>query len=271
MKKSEALRILGLQDGATDDEIKKAHRAKVIEHHPDKYAQDPEKHAWAEEQTKRINEARDVLISRKWEPEYGRGPYANPYNPYGNPYGASPSRGQGGQGTPGSSNPYGDPFSGWPFGGGQGQSTWVWTSWDGAAQAGNPFDPFGATQPRKTPAEQKADAEKDLRTEIGVIAIKLVCLAVLSVFASVASGLFLYVAASIIYGLWKRLGSCLIAFFFPIALVGAPFLMLIAPRAGAVTFGLAIFFALAVLFDIVNTRNAVSVYLAARKAASSAK
>ncbi len=218
MKKSEALRILGLQDGATDDEIKKAHRAKVIEHHPDKYAQDPEKHAWAEEQTKRINEARDVLISRKWEPEYGRGPYANPYNPY-----------------------------------------------------GNPFDPFGATQPRKTPAEQKADAEKDLRTEIGVIAIKLVCLAVLSVFASVASGLFLYVAASIIYGLWKRLGSCLIAFFFPIALVGAPFLMLIAPRAGAVTFGLAIFFALAVLFDIVNMRNAVGVYLAARKAASSAK
>ena len=158
-----------------------------------------------------------------------------------------------------------------PFGGGQGQSTWVWTSWDGAAQAGNPFDPFGATQPRKTPAEQKADAEKDLRTEIGVIAIKLVCLAVLSVFASVASGLFLYVAASIIYGLWKRLGSCLIAFFFPIALVGAPFLMLIAPRAGAVTFGLAIFFALAVLFDIVNMRNAVDVYLAARKAASSAK
>ncbi|WP_139653728.1 J domain-containing protein [Raoultibacter phocaeensis] len=267
MKKSEALSILGLHDGATDDEIKKAHRVKVIEHHPDKYAQDPEKHAWAEEQTKRINEARDVLISRKWEPEYGRGPYANPYNPYANPYGGSPARGQGG-GTPGSSNnPYGDPFGDWPFGGGQGQTTWVWTSWDGASQAGNPFDPFGTAQPQKTPAERYEDAKKDLRTELGVIGVKLVCLAVLSVLASPASGLFLYVAASVIYGLWKRLGSCLIAFFFPIALIGAPFLMLIAPRAGAVTFGLAIFFALAVLFDIVNVRNAVTLYRQTRKAA----
>lgn len=265
MKKSEALRILGLQDGATDDEIKKAHRVKVIEHHPDKYAQDPEKHAWAEEQTKRINEARDVLISRKWEPEFGRGPYANPY---GNPYAGSPSRGQGTGGTPGSSNPYGDPFQGWPFGAGQGQTTWVWTSWDAATQAGNPFDPFGAARPQKTPAEKLDEAQKNLRNELGVIAIKLACLAVLGVLASLASGLFLYVAASIIYGLWKRLGSCLVAFFFPIALVGAPFLMLIAPRAGAVTFGLAIFFALAVLFDIVNVRNAVNAYRAARKAAA---
>ena len=261
MKKSEALRILGLQDGATDDEIKKAHRVKVIEHHPDKYAQDPEKHAWAEEQTKRINEARDVLISRKWEPEYGRGPYANPYNPYG----GSPARGQGG-GAPGSANPYGDPFGDWPFGGGRGQTTWVWTSWDGASQAGNPFDPFGA-RPQKTPAEHYEDAKKDLRTDLGFIGIKFVCLLVLSVLASPASGLFLYVAASIIYGLWKRLGSCLIAFFFPIALVGAPFLMLIAPRAGAVTFGLAIFFALAVLFDIANVRTSVNVYRKTKKAA----
>lgn len=264
MKKSEALRILGLQDGASDDAVKKAHREKVIEHHPDKYAQDPDKHAWAEEQTKRINEARDVLLSRKWEPEYGRGPYANPYNPYG----GSPARGSGG-GTPGTAgNPYGDPFGDWPFGGGQGQTTWVWTSWDGTTQTGNPFDPFG-TRPQKTPDEQFAEAKKDLRTDLGVIAIKLVCLALLSVFASVASGLFLYVAASIIYGLWKRLGSCLIAFFFPLALVGAPFLMLIAPRGGAVTFGLAIFFALAVLFDIVNVRNEINAYRRTRKAARS--
>ncbi len=269
MKKSEALSVLGLQDGATDSEIKKAHREKVIEHHPDKYAQDPVKHEQAEEQTKRINEARDVLLSRKWEPEYGRGPYANPYNPYANPYGGSPARGQGG-GTPGSSSdPYGDPFAGWPFGGGRGQTTWVWTSWDGTAQAGNPFDPFGAARPQKTPAERYADAKKDLQTELGAIGIKLACLVVLGILASPASGLFLYVAASAIYGLWKRLGSCLIAFFFPIALVGAPFLMLIAPRAGAVTFGLAIFFALAVLFDIVNVRKAVTAFSQARKAAGS--
>lgn len=260
MKKSEALNILGLRDGATDDEIKKAHREKVIEHHPDKFAQDPDKHAAAEEQTKRINEARDVLLSRKWQPEYG-GPYANPYG--------SPQTRPGGTRNP-SNNPYGDPYDGWPFGGGvgqgQGQTTWVWTSWDGAAQTGNPFDPFGAAQPQKTPKERQADAEKDLKQEAGAIALKLACLAVLTVFSSLAAGLFLYVAASIIYGLWKRLGGCLIAFFFPIALVGAPLLMMIAPRGDAVTIGLGIFFALAVLFDITNIRTAINEYRAAKQA-----
>ena len=38
MKKSEALNILGLSDGATDDAVKQAHRKLVIEHHPDKFA-----------------------------------------------------------------------------------------------------------------------------------------------------------------------------------------------------------------------------------------
>ena len=258
MKKSEALSILGLHDGATDDEIKKAHRERVIENHPDKFAQDPVKHAAAEEQTKRINEARDVLISRKWQPEYG-GPYANPYA---NPYGGSP------QTRPGSSaDPYVNPYEGWPFGGGQGQTTWVWTSWDGATQAGNPFDPFGVAQPQKTPEERLAEAEKGLKQDVGVIALKLACLAGLSIFASLASGLFLYVAASVIYGLWKRLGGCLIAFFFPIALVGAPFLMMIAPRGGAVTMGLGLFFAFSVLFDVTNIRQAINEYRTAKQAA----
>ena len=40
MKKSEALKILGLADGASDDEIKKAHRKLVIAHHPDKFPLD---------------------------------------------------------------------------------------------------------------------------------------------------------------------------------------------------------------------------------------
>ena len=36
MKKSEALKALGLTEGATDDDIKKAHRKLIIENHPDK-------------------------------------------------------------------------------------------------------------------------------------------------------------------------------------------------------------------------------------------
>ena len=85
MKKSEALKILGLADGATDDEVKQAHRKLVIAHHPDKFALDSDERAHAEELTKRINEARDVLLDRSWTPEFDPRrdprPYANPYAP----------------------------------------------------------------------------------------------------------------------------------------------------------------------------------------------
>ena len=81
MKKSEALNILGLQDGASDDDIKKAHRKLVIENHPDKFGADAAARAKAEEKTKLINEARDVLLSRKWTPEYSTAgtPYGAPF------------------------------------------------------------------------------------------------------------------------------------------------------------------------------------------------
>ena len=60
MKKSEALKILGLSEGASDEDVKKAHRKLVIENHPDKFGQDPQRRAEAEEKTKLINEARDA-------------------------------------------------------------------------------------------------------------------------------------------------------------------------------------------------------------------
>lgn len=140
MKKSEALKTLGLQEGATEEEIKKAHRKLAIASHPDKFGQDAEARAKAEEKMKLINEARDVLLNHSWEPEYSTAgtPYGAPfsYNPY------TAARPQGGQA------PQGNPFEGWPF-----AESFVWTTWDEngnkttyTSTSGNPFtgSPFGA-------------------------------------------------------------------------------------------------------------------------------
>lgn len=141
MKKSEALSILGLQEGCTPEEIKAAHRKAVRASHPDRFAQDPVKKVQAEEKTKLINEARDVLESGKWEPE---GTYGNPYA--GNPYY------QQGTPTPGGQNTYN-----W------GGTTWtVWTDVPGGNANGagfNPFDPFSPFNPFQT-KESKIHAAK---------------------------------------------------------------------------------------------------------------
>ena len=295
MKKSEALKILGLADGATDDEVKQAHRKLVIAHHPDKFALDSDERAHAEELTKRINEARDVLLDRSWTPEFDPRrdprPYANPYaHPSDWPFpggasaggvggvgrGGARGRGQGQGGTD-------DPFAGWPFGQapgqGQGQTTYVWTSWDAPRSGGSgvgsqpfdPFDPFApfraTAEPRKTPQQVLAEAVRSLRSEALAVAGKAAVLAVAALLGSVATGLFFYVMISLVWGLWKRLGSCLIGFIVPIALLGAPFVFLIAPRQGAVTVGLVVFFLAAVLFDVKNLRNALRAYRAAKRAA----
>ena len=42
---------------------------------------------------------------------------------------------------------------------------------------------------------------------------------------------------------------------YPLMLLGAPFVFIIAPRQGVVTAGLAVAFLFAVLFDVVNVRN----------------
>lgn len=279
MKKSEALDILGLSDGATDDAVKQAHRKLVIAHHPDKFALGSKEREEAEEFTKRINEARDVLLNRSWTPEFDPRrdprPYANPYaHPTQNPYGgAAPGQG-------------GDPFAGWPFGQapgqGQGRTTYVWTSWDaprggssGAPGGGQPFDPFdpfapfrASAEPRQTPQEALDEARRDLGREALAVAGKAALLAVSALVGSAATGLFLYVMISIVYGLWKRFGSCLIGLIVPLMLVGAPLVFIIAPRQGAVTAGLAVAFLLAVLFDVVNLRDRVRAYRVAKGAAS---
>lgn len=281
MKKSEALKILGLSEGATDDEVKQAHRKLVIAHHPDKFALDSAEHAEAEELTKRINEARDVLLNRSWTPEFD--PRRDPRPYAGNPYAHPTSTPR-----PGQAQEW-DPFADWPFvqpgqgatGQGGRRTTYVWTSWDGVRTAGDggrsasdpfdPFDPFAPfrtqAEPQKTPQERRVEARDALRREAGVVGAKALVLIALALLGSLATGLFFYVMVSIVYGLWKRFGSCLIGFFVPIALFAMPFVFIIAPRQGAVTVGLAVAFLIAVLFDVTRVRDLVRAYRAAERAA----
>lgn len=142
MKKSTALKTLGLSEGASDEDIKKVHRKLIIENHPDKFGQDAAARAKAEEKTKLINEARDVLLNHSWDPEYASAgtAYGAPfsYDPFAAAYGQNPfggrsaryaAKSQGSAGNPRGTNPSGNPFNGWPFG-----ETFVWTTWDSSGQ-----------------------------------------------------------------------------------------------------------------------------------------
>ncbi|MDO4498099.1 MAG: DnaJ domain-containing protein [Coriobacteriaceae bacterium] len=225
MKKSEALKILGLSSPYTEEDIKQAHRNKIRENHPDRFT-DPAKKAAAEEQTKLINEARDVLVNRRWDPEYGPrtgtgyGPYSRPYgNPYANPFaGYGNPYAQYRPGTGGGQGPFGDgdPFGGFPF-------DFVWTSWDGggsrqsgqgspfgaspfdfvwgtgsgggggtgtggrsAAGSGNPFDPFSSAFTRKEGDGPEDALKKKRRNLLLMLAFVVAKLALLGAYASSA-------------------------------------------------------------------------------------
>ena len=57
-----ALKVLGLKEGATEEEIKKAYRKAAIQYHPDKHANASEKEvAEATEKFREINEAYEIL------------------------------------------------------------------------------------------------------------------------------------------------------------------------------------------------------------------
>ena len=264
MKKSEALRILGLSDGASDEQVKAAHRRKVVENHPDKFAQDSAEYAHAEERTKLINEARDVLLSRKWKPEYsGYGPYASPYRPSaGRPSGYSGRPGQG-------ASPFGqdpaNPFEGWPFG--EGQGTWAWTSWEdvrGQGGTSNPFNPFNpfATRPKpqKSPEERKAEAKKDLRREVIVTLAKVLCVVVFSLTGSFPLGLFFYAIVSLFYTIWKKFKGCIVSFIVPLVFVLSPLTTLLAARAAMLAFVLIVVCLICFVLDIRNIFRLAKAY-----------
>jgi hypothetical protein len=62
MTYDEALRLLGLDEGATEEDIKLAYREMAQILHPDKYADNKRLAERANEQFKHVNEARDLLL-----------------------------------------------------------------------------------------------------------------------------------------------------------------------------------------------------------------
>ena len=65
-EKRDYYEVLGLQKGATDDEIKKAYRKLAKQYHPDLNPDNPE----AEAKFKEINEANDVLSDPQKRAKY---------------------------------------------------------------------------------------------------------------------------------------------------------------------------------------------------------
>lgn len=65
MTPDEALRILGLDDTATEADIKLAYKEMAQILHPDKYADNKKLADRASEQFKRVNEARELLLGRR--------------------------------------------------------------------------------------------------------------------------------------------------------------------------------------------------------------
>jgi DnaJ-class molecular chaperone len=73
MNRYEALRVLGLDEDASDDDIKLAYKEMAQILHPDKFTDNRKLAERATEQFKRVNEAREVLLGRRASARRGAG------------------------------------------------------------------------------------------------------------------------------------------------------------------------------------------------------
>lgn len=104
MTYDEALRLLGLEEGATEADIKLAYKEMAQILHPDKFAGNKKLSERANEQFKMVNEAREVLLSKKASARIGRRPGGA-----GSSGGRTTGAGAGGYGAGGSgAGSYGD-------------------------------------------------------------------------------------------------------------------------------------------------------------------
>ncbi|OFI05095.1 chaperone protein DnaJ [Clostridium acetireducens DSM 10703] len=73
--------ILGLKEGASKDEIRRAYRNLAKKYHPDQYENNPLKEL-AEEKMREANEAYEVLTKNKDAYNYNSNDYSNDFNIY---------------------------------------------------------------------------------------------------------------------------------------------------------------------------------------------
>jgi len=88
MTPSEAYKVLGLREGASEDEIRRAYRDLVKKYHPDQYVNNPLSDL-AAEKLKEINEAYDVLTRKDSRSQYSSQSSSSNWRPSGSAGGYS--------------------------------------------------------------------------------------------------------------------------------------------------------------------------------------